>query len=76
MLLPSRARRVVCPNLEFLKALSMNMRLSRVIPLAMSNKGMYVMENGSFSVLGLLERSPQSVLPQEAMLVSVVCATI
>lgn len=73
--MPSRASRVVSPNLELLKALSTNIRLSRMIPLAMSNKEMYVMENGSFSVLSLLERPPWSVLPQEAMLVSVVCAT-
>ena len=51
-----------------------NLQLSGLIPLAMSNNRMSVIQNSFFSGLGLLERPPWSVLSQEAMLMSVVHA--
>lgn len=75
MALPSRASRVVCPSLQILKALPPNLLLGSMIPLDMSNNGISMIENSSFSGWGLLERPPLSVLPQEVILVSVVHVT-
>lgn len=71
MTLPHRVARVVCSSLELVQALPPNSLPMRTIALALSNGRMSKMESSLFSGLSLLERSLWSMLPTEAVLVSV-----
>lgn len=75
MLVLSRADRVVFSSLELMQVLPPNTLPSSTIILALSNSKMLEMENSPFSGLDLLERYPWSMMPPEAMLVSVVWTT-
>lgn len=63
---------MLCSSLELSQALSLNMLACCMITLAQSSDRMSEVENGSFSALGLLERSSWSVLSLEDMLMSIV----
>lgn len=65
---------MVYTSLELTQTQSWNMLPSHIIILALSNYRMSDLKNGSFSVLDLLKRPLRSILPLEAMLVSMVHA--
>ena len=58
-------------HLELTQALTLNTMCGYIIALALSNDWMSKTKNGLFSGLVLLKRPPWSVLPLEAMLISV-----
>lgn len=72
MSLPSRTGRY--NSLELAQALSINMLPDPTITLALSSNKISKINYSSFSVLSLLERSPWSMLPPEAVLMSEVHA--
>lgn len=74
MFLLSRASRLVCSSLQLTQTQPLNTLPNHAITLALSNYRMSEMKNGSFSWLDLLEISLWSILPPEAMMLSMVHA--
>lgn len=72
MFLPSRAIGVVYSNLELMQTQHQYMLPSHIIVLTLSNYRMSELKNASFSGLNLLKGLLWSILPSEAMMVSVV----
>ena len=74
MFLLSRASRLVCSSLQLTQTQPLNTLPNHAITLALSNYRISEMKNGSFSGLNLLEISLWSILPPEAMMLSMVHA--